>query len=104
MNQGHQSVVQVALEALRTVVDPELAMNIVDLGLVYSVDAGEAGVEVELGLTSPTCPLGDWLRAEAERAVRSAVSAGMSVRVELVSEPAWTPQRMSPRAKAELGW
>lgn len=93
------------LDALTAVVDPELNLNVVDLGLIYSVDVREANITVALCLTSPSCPLSDWLQAEAERAVRLVVEQeGVNVQVELVNEPPWTPQRMSPRAKAELGW
>ncbi len=105
MNEDREHVVALVMDALMGVIDPELDMNVVDLGLVYSVEVGDASVKVELGLTSPTCPLGDWLQAEAERAAGLAVAPeGASVRVELVNDPPWTPQRMSPRAKAELGW
>lgn len=89
--------------ALRAVKDPELNLNIIDLGLVYDVDVSEAGdVRVQMTLTSPGCPAG----AEIIQGVRDVVSdleGVASVDVELVWEPYWTPERMDPRVRAFLG-
>ena len=89
--------------ALRAVKDPELNLNIIDLGLVYEVDVSDAGdVRVQMTLTSPGCPAG----AEIIQGVRD-VSADLegvgSVDVDLVWEPYWTPERMDPRVRAFLG-
>ena len=89
--------------ALRAVKDPELNLNIIDLGLVYEVDVSDAGdVRVHMTLTSPGCPAG----AEIIQGVRD-VAADLegvgSVDVELVWEPYWTPERMDPRVRAFLG-
>ncbi len=90
-------------EAMRDVVDPELGINVVDLGLVYGVEVAEGRVRVELTMTSPACPLGEQIVSDAEERIRALPGVG-AVQVELVWEPTWTPERMSPAAKAQLGW
>lgn len=89
--------------ALRAVKDPELNLNIIDLGLVYEVDVSDAGdVRVQMTLTSPGCPAG----AEIIQGVRDVavdLEGVGSVDVELVWEPYWTPERMDPRVRAFLG-
>jgi len=92
------------LEALKTVEDPEAGMNIVDLGLVYGVAAEEGRVRVEMTMTSPACPMGGYLADEATAAIRSVAPEGTDVLVELVWEPPWTPERMSPEAQTRFGW
>lgn len=92
------------LDALRGVEDPEAGMNIVDLGLVYGVDISPAAVGVAMTMTSPSCPAGPWLVSEATGALGAALPEGTRVEVSLVWEPAWTPQRMSPEARARFGW
>ena len=91
------------LEALRTVYDPEIPVNLVDLGLIYDLVVAEGGaVYVEMTLTAPSCPVAGELPGEVERAVRGV--AGVSdVRVKLVWTPPWTQDRMSEEAKLELG-
>ncbi|HJY78963.1 MAG TPA: metal-sulfur cluster assembly factor [Burkholderiales bacterium] len=91
-------------EALRSVEDPEAGMNIVDLGLVYAVDAQPGRVRVEMTMTSPACPVGPYLVEEAAAAVRAAAPEGTEVQVDLVWEPPWSPERMSPEAKSRFGW
>ena len=90
------------MHALETVYDPELGLDIVSLGLVYGVELREDGsVGVELTMTTPACPLGDQIVADVEDALRVFASASR-VDVELVWEPAWTPERMSEEAKLAL--
>jgi metal-sulfur cluster biosynthetic enzyme len=92
------------LGALREVIDPELGLNVVDLGLVYAVRGNDAGaVYVELSMTTPACPLGEHIVAEAEQRIR-ALGGVWSVQVRLVWDPPWTPERMSAAARAALGW
>jgi metal-sulfur cluster biosynthetic enzyme len=88
---------------LSNVVDPELGLDIVSLGLVYRVDCKDKAVEIDLTMTTPSCPLGEHIREEAERKVAEAFP-GTSVDVELVWSPPWEPARMSDEAKASLGW
>jgi metal-sulfur cluster biosynthetic enzyme len=91
-------------EALRSVEDPEAGMNIVDLGLVYAIVAGPDRVRVEMTMTSPACPLGAYLVDEAAAAIRALAAEGTEVSVELVWDPPWTPERMSPEARSRFGW
>lgn len=90
-------------EALRGVVDPEVGENAVDLGLVYAVECGPGRVRVELTMTSPACPSSGAMADDAERVIRRACAAA-DVRVEIVHEPPWTPERMSDAAKQRFGW
>ena len=96
----------VAAEAwrqLESVYDPELGINLVDLGLVYRLEAEEGEVRVEMTLTTPGCPLGDSMQDATERALL--MIPGLSqVLVNLVWEPRWEPEMMTERAKRELGW
>jgi metal-sulfur cluster biosynthetic enzyme len=91
-------------EALKTVIDPEVGMNIVDLGLIYRLEATEAGVEVDLTMTSPACPLGESIAEDAEHALRACLPPSATVDVQLVWEPPWTPERMSSHARQHFGW
>ena|SRR5262245_21531636 len=91
-------------EALRSVEDPEAGMNIVDLGLVYSIEARPGRVHVEMTMTSPACPVGPYLVDEAAAAIRAAAAEATEVQVDLVWEPPWTPERMSREARSRFGW
>jgi metal-sulfur cluster biosynthetic enzyme len=89
--------------ALRRVKDPELNLNIVDLGLIYEVEVTESrNVHVEMTLTSPGCPSGPEIMSEAQRVIESLEGVG-SVDIELVWSPYWTPERIDPRLRAFLG-
>ena len=89
--------------ALRRVKDPELNLNIVDLGLIYEVEVTEGrNVHVEMTLTSPGCPSGPEIMSEAQRVIESLEGVG-SVDIELVWSPYWTPERIDPRLRAFLG-
>jgi len=90
-------------EALRTVVDPELGFNIVDLGLVYTIDLNGGDVLVEMTLTSPGCPSAGQLIGQADAAVRDLEGVD-KVSVELVWEPYWSPERVNPKLRAYLGF
>jgi FeS assembly SUF system protein len=90
-------------EALRTIYDPEIPVNIYELGLVYDLKVDEAGnVTVQMTLTAPNCPEAGSIPGRVEAAVR-AVPGVQDVKVELVWEPPWTPARMSEAAKLQLG-
>jgi metal-sulfur cluster biosynthetic enzyme len=91
-------------EALKSVEDPEAGMNIVDLGLVYAIMVQPGRVLVEMTMTSPACPVGPYLVDEAAAAIRMLAAEGTEVRVDLVWEPPWTPERMSPQAQSRFGW
>lgn len=91
------------VEALRGCYDPELPVNIYDLGLVYAVDVGDdGGVHIDMTLTSPACPVAESLPPEVEARV-AAVPGVTSARVDVVWDPPWGPERMSEAALLELG-
>lgn len=90
-------------KALRAVKDPELGLNIVDIGLVYEITVSETGdAHVQMTLTSPGCPSGPEILEDA-RVVVQQMEGINSAEVELVWEPYWTPERMDPRVRAFLG-
>jgi metal-sulfur cluster biosynthetic enzyme len=91
------------IEALRQVEDPELGMDIVDLGLLYDVEVDDANVKVTHSLTSMGCPVGPMIQEDIQN-VASALPGVENVQVELVWEPPWTPERMSDDAKFILGF
>ena len=90
-------------QALRKVKDPEAGLNIVDLGLVYDVEIAEGKVSVKMTLTSPACPAGPQIMSDVDSAVR-VLDGVKDVRVELVWEPYWTPERIDPKVRAYLGF
>jgi metal-sulfur cluster biosynthetic enzyme len=94
----------VVREHLRTIVDPEININIVDLGLIYGIDvAGEGKVTVKMTLTSPACPMGAVIQAQVHQALVK-LPWVKDPKVELVWSPTWDPRKMaSEDAKMELG-
>ncbi|MGZ8260952.1 MAG: metal-sulfur cluster assembly factor [Caldimonas sp.] len=91
-------------EALRAIDDPEAGMNIVDLGLVYGVEAGADGVVVDLTMTSAACPMAEMIVDQVKDAIAAAVPAETPVEVRLVWDPPWTPDKMTGIAKEHFGW
>jgi metal-sulfur cluster biosynthetic enzyme len=94
-------------EALKQVIDPELFVNVVDLGLIYDVkiaeaDDGKSNVDVEMTMTSPACPAGPQLLGQSKAAVGNLDNVG-AVDVRLVMDPPWTPDRMTEDARDQLG-
>ena len=89
-------------QALRQVKDPELDMNIVDLGLVYDVEIAEGDVRVSMTLTSPGCPAGPMITNDAYRVLR-ALDGVTDVNIDIVWEPYWTPERIDPKIRALMG-
>ena len=89
--------------ALRSVYDPEIPVNIYDLGLIYRVEVSDTGViDIDMTLTAPGCPVAQTFPGEVEARVME-VRGVSDARVELVWEPPWTPDRMTEAAKLELG-
>ena len=88
--------------ALRKVKDPDLNLNIVDLGLVYDVRLIGTDVEVDMSLTSPGCPSGPEIMGDAERTLKALPGVG-SVTINLVWTPFWSPDRIEPRVRAYMG-
>jgi metal-sulfur cluster biosynthetic enzyme len=94
-------------EALKQVIDPELFVNVVDLGLIYEVkisetEDGKSNVDVEMTMTSPACPAGPQLLGQSKAVVGNLENVG-AVDVRLVMDPPWTPDRMTEDARDQLG-
>jgi metal-sulfur cluster biosynthetic enzyme len=89
--------------ALRRVKDPDLQLNIIDLGLVYGIAVDGSTVKIDMTLTSPACPSGPELMTNAENEVKS-LPGVEKVEVNLVWMPFWTPEKMEPRVRAYLGF
>ena len=96
--------IEILRQALRQVIDPEVGLNIVDLGLVYRLDISDKRVELDLTMTSPACPMGESIAAEAEESLYACLPPSILVEVQLVWEPPWTPARMTDQAREHLGW
>lgn len=95
------------LEALKNVIDPELFVNIVDLGLIYEVNLADGegddiDVQIDMTLTSPMCPAGPQLVANSKQAVGKIEEVG-EVEVKVVMDPPWTPDKMTDDARDQLG-
>ena len=90
------------IEALREVYDPEIPVNVYDLGLIYDIKVEDDNVHILMSLTSPTCPTADYIQEMIKEAVE-ALDFTKEVTVELTFDPPWTPDRVSMDAKEELG-
>ena len=90
------------LESLKQVIDPELFVNVVDLGLIYKVDIEEKTVSLDMTMTSPACPAGPQLVAQSKKAIES-LEEGTQANIQIVLTPPWTPDRMTEAARDHLG-
>ena len=91
------------IEALRTIFDPEIPVNIYELGLIYDVKVEPSGaVEIRMTLTSPNCPAAQSLPSEVEAKIK-AVPGVVNTKIEIVWEPPWDPAKMSEAARLQLG-
>src|SRR5262252_3455434 len=88
--------------ALRKVKDPELNLNIVDLGLIYDIMVDGSEVQVDMTLTSPGCPAGPQIMGDVERVLK-ALPGVTNVAINLVWQPFWTPDKIEPRVRAYMG-
>ncbi len=91
-------------EILRAVIDPELGINIVDLGLVYDVQLMDGSLYIAMTMTTPACPLSGHLLSQTEAVIRQRFPALQAFKIELVWEPLWNPMMMSWAARETLGW
>ncbi len=99
----NQEVHDLVVDVLRTCYDPEIPVDIYELGLVYRIDVDDGGkVEVDMTLTSPACPVAGTLPPEVEQKI-SRVDGVAGARVDVVWDPPWTPDRMTDAAKLRLG-
>lgn len=101
---GDETLRTTVLDALASVVDPEMSLGIVDIGLVYGVDVSPERVRVAMTMTSPACPVTDVIADDVEMALRDVLPDARPIEVEFVWEPAWTPDRMTARARDVMGW
>jgi len=90
------------LKVLKNVIDPEIGINIVDLGFIYGIDIKGKKIHIKMTLTTPGCPMHSMFVHEVEQALK-AVFDKVEVKVELVFDPPWTPDKMSNEAKKKLG-
>ncbi|MDT8304686.1 MAG: metal-sulfur cluster assembly factor [Anaerolineae bacterium] len=105
MNNSFQMLLseELVYAALKEVIDPELGLNIVDLGLIYGLAINAGAVAVTMTLTTPGCPMHASFRQEIEATLWRALPGLESVAVELVWDPPWTPEMLTPAGRAELG-
>jgi len=91
------------IEALKKVHDPEIPINVVDLGLIYGVDIEGDKIKIRMTMTTPGCPMSYFITELVREVVREEIPEAKDVEVELVWDPPWTPDRMSDEAKKLLG-
>jgi len=91
-------------ETLKQVLDPEIGINIVDLGLVYAVEIKPEEVHIQLTMTSPACPLHGAITDHMKKILRQTFPELGPMTIEMVWEPPWSPEMMSEAAKKQLGW
>jgi metal-sulfur cluster biosynthetic enzyme len=101
MTTDEPDLIATTRQALRHVWDPELGVDVVSLGLIYDIRVVDGGIEVDMTLTTPGCPVSEQLSGEAALAVRQALP-DVPVNVQVVWEPPWTPERMAPDAVSNL--
>jgi metal-sulfur cluster biosynthetic enzyme len=89
---------------LRGVIDPEIGMNIVDLGLVYGVEISDNRLHVDLTMTTPACPMGEMILDDVREALAALAPADVEIDIDLVWDPPWSPDKMSEHARKHLGW
>lgn len=99
-----QQEVDLARSLLRQVIDPEIGVNIIDLGLVYRIDPQAEQLLIEMTMTSPACPMGEMIMDEVEFALTHGLPPQRRIHVNLVWEPAWSPERMSEDSRRHFGW
>ena len=92
------------VKMLKTVFDPEIAVNIYDLGLIYKIDVNDNNdVHIDMTLTAPSCPMADFILEDVKQKIESIEGVG-KVEIELVCEPVWDRDMMTEEAKLELGF
>jgi metal-sulfur cluster biosynthetic enzyme len=91
-------------DALREVIDPEVHLNIVDLGLVYGIEISPQELRVIMTMTTPACPVSSLLTSQVEEHLQRLAPEGVGVAVDLVWDPPWSPDKMSEMAKVTFGW
>ena len=90
--------------ALRSVIDPEVGLNIVDLGLIYRVEVSDNKLHIDLTMTTLACPMGEMILDNARQALAALMPTGSDIVLNLVWDPPWTSDRMSEHAREFFGW
>ncbi len=93
---------ELIIEALKDVYDPEIPVNVVDLGLIYTVEVADGDVHVEMTLTAPGCGMGDYIAQQAEWRIAE-IDDVEDVQVDMVFDPPWTPDMITEDGKRLLG-
>lgn len=101
---GDPALLPAVTRALHSVVDPEMAIDIVNLGLVYGVSIEGAMATVNITMTSAACPVAELIVDDVAQALSSVLGEGVEVKVDLCWDPPWGPERMSPAARAAMAW
>ena len=91
-------------DILRRVVDPEVGINIVDMGLVYRIESLPEHVLIEMTMTSPACPMGDMIEDDARQELARGLAQERQVDLRIVWEPPWEPSMMTESAREHFGW
>jgi metal-sulfur cluster biosynthetic enzyme len=102
--EGPEGLRAAIVGALGRVIDPEVAMSIVDVGLVYGIVVDERELRVTMTMTSAACPVTDVIVDEAWHELARVVPSSIELDIEVVWEPPWTPDRMSERGRRIMGW
>jgi len=89
---------------LRGVIDPEVGMNIVELGLVYKVIVAEGKLQVDITMTTPACPMSDMILEDARATLKALAPKDAEIELNLVWEPPWSPDMMTGYARRHFGW
>lgn len=90
------------LNKLKTIIDPEIGINIVDLGLIYDLQIKDDNVAIKMTVTAPHCPMRAYFLEKVKEEVKK-IKGVKEAKVELVCDPPWTPEKMSPEARKKLG-
>lgn len=101
---GPDALRQPVIEALTRVVDPEVALSIVDVGLIYGVTVTGERLHVLMTMTSAACPVADLIIEQVEMELDAIAPAGLLIQVELTWEPPWSPDLISERSRRFMGW
>jgi len=91
-------------EVLKDCYDPEIPVNVLDLGLIYDVNLEEERINVRMTLTAPGCGMGPMIAEDVRTKLMSRIPGIKEARVELTFDPPWTPEKMSEKARKDLGW
>ncbi len=102
MNNEFLAIEEKIVAALKTVFDPEIPVNIYDLGLIYRIEHNYGNVDIDMTLTAPNCPAADFIAEDVKQKVEG-IEDVKSAKINIVFEPEWTQERMTDEARLELG-